>query len=467
MTQTPDSLSGSRFAIYVLRTGALYGAHILIMCLSAMIIARRTIAVIGAEYVIPMQSFIYLMTVVGFFLYHRLSYLGQTCTEKRKLFGCFILLFALSIAVVTVTGNIFAFIAASAVAAVVCGYVADGIHYHNAIFVDGSKHVGVITSGALCCAVAIQGALHYHASLTVIVCALVAAYATLIAVFAGPAPRDMLYDIAGPEDYSSLLKSHNGYVVLGILVTISIIIGMYVSIAIGMALSSAVAIDGRRLYLFFLAGLLLAGLLADIRNRSYVEYSALGALLVCIMAAVCLAVPQYVQEALMLISFISGFYLAFLTVTFTDLTLKTQRPTLWAGMGHVIYLVSAALVSVPLTDVFKRFGIQFTALTITVMACLTIIMFFMKKESASEGESRSVSTDEYIPVFSEFHGLTDKETQILKNVLRTDRRNVELAEEMGISERVFQRHLAEIYEKTNTSSRISLCIMFYEERLKA
>ncbi len=88
--------------------------------------------------------------------------------------------------------------------------------------------------------------------------------------------------------------------------------------------------------LFYALGLILAGVLADIRERKYLPLSTVCTIL---LSSVCMfflsnEVSYFAGTALMYLY--SGFYVIFLTVMFLDFAPKSSRPELWAGMGRIV-----------------------------------------------------------------------------------------------------------------------------------
>ena len=88
--------------------------------------------------------------------------------------------------------------------------------------------------------------------------------------------------------------------------------------------------------LFYALGLILAGVLADIRERKYLPLSTVCTIL---LSSVCMfflsdKVSYFAGTALMYLY--SGFYVIFLTVMFLDFAPKSGRPELWAGMGRIV-----------------------------------------------------------------------------------------------------------------------------------
>lgn len=63
--------------------------------------------------------------------------------------------------------------------------------------------------------------------------------------------------------------------------------------------------------------------------------------------------------------------------------------------------------------------------------------------------------------FAELHELTPREKEVLELILSKEGTTKELSKELLISERVFQRYLTSIYDKTGTNSKVGLILHYY------
>ena len=73
------------------------------------------------------------------------------------------------------------------------------------------------------------------------------------------------------------------------------------------------------------------------------------------------------------------------------------------------------------------------------------------------------SAGDALTAFATAHGLTAKEKDVLELAVESDITTKNIAEKLFISERVCQRYLTSIYEKTNSLSRINLIIKYYSQ----
>ena len=101
--------------------------------------------------------------------------------------------------------------------------------------------------------------------------------------------------------------------------------------------------------------------------------------------------------------------------------------------------------------------------------------FFWHEKTAEKTGSVSVSPEmslvldeaERTNLFSEKYGLTEREKEVLERLLTTEETGQEMAEALCISRRVLQRHIASLYEKTGTKTRMGLVSIYYRNGAEA
>ena len=70
--------------------------------------------------------------------------------------------------------------------------------------------------------------------------------------------------------------------------------------------------------------------------------------------------------------------------------------------------------------------------------------------------------EEHLGRFIDKYQLTDKEEEVMRLLLCSDATIRDLSHDLMVSERVCQRHLTSIYEKTETKSRLALLMKYYD-----
>ena len=120
------------------------------------------------------------------------------------------------------------------------------------------------------------------------------------------------------------------------------------------------------------------------------------------------------------------------------------------------------------------YGIMLGASCILSIMCLAIAFVHLNISNTVSNEKKDVSfqakfssiektalfTKERFDSFANTYQLTNKEREIFEILITTETATQEIADMFGISRRGLQRHVASIYEKTGTQTRVGLLISF-------
>ena len=256
--------------------------------------------------------------------------------------------------------------------------------------------------------------------------------------------------------------------------------------------------------LFLAASGLLAGFLFDIRERRY-----RGLLMLCITLLSAISVLAVEAGANALIGLLvfyasSGFFVVFFTTTFIELSLSMRVPPLWAGMGRATnnlcsFALAGSFVAFAKTNDTATIMIAVLVLFVLIIVAFTGAGLFRfssseKSEDAiaatpeatayeapataaaanttaiareTEGKSESPSPEkrqERLRAFAQEYQLTPRELDVLAAVTANEQPLKQVADDLGISLRMVQRHLTSIYEKTSTQTRAGLARKCWEKR---
>lgn len=225
--------------------------------------------------------------------------------------------------------------------------------------------------------------------------------------------------------------------------------------------------------LFLAASGLVAGIVFDLAERRYMGPVMLGVTVLSTISI--LAVEAGADPNLGLIVFYlsSGFFVTFFTATFTQLAPRMHAPALWAGMGRAVNNVCAFTtsgVSLALVTSGNVALIMIGAVVLLVAASVAFVAagLFRLPQTEQEREHQQLaeealaapSIEEQRQVFIADHSLTPREVDVLIAVTQDERPLKQVAEELGISMRMVQRHLSSIYQKTDTQTRAGLTKAF-------
>ncbi len=234
--------------------------------------------------------------------------------------------------------------------------------------------------------------------------------------------------------------------------------------------------------LFLPLGMLVAGCVADYRERHYLlSVTAIG-LLLRIVSLFALSTSAGFIFSQSMEYFISSFCIMCYTLYFLDLAGKTANPTLWAGMGRTLALPISAL-SANIFYFMNSFSYGFMTTYVLVLALLNLFFYHGSfREWLEIPESSPAAPPEYaapLPVtghiaateavavlpepptlsdWQEKFAFTPREMEVLKEVL-TEKTAAEIATELGIKERTVRYHIANLLKKTGTSHRAELKLL--------
>ena len=220
--------------------------------------------------------------------------------------------------------------------------------------------------------------------------------------------------------------------------------------------------------LFYAFGLLVAGIIANIKNRIYLPLASGCAMTLSVLSMSFLRDTNTLYNVSMgIMYFYCGFYVMFMTVMFMELGIRRNNPRLYAGLGRIVRCVTTCIV-VLITTVLSSF---ISESIYTILSCILSIglLVFMAlsgilvPEKAPQKENGILSNEVHlVEKLNELYtryGFTPKEVETFEKLVTTEMGVQEIADEMGISRRVLQRHISAIYEKTGTKTRAGLFIL--------
>lgn len=220
--------------------------------------------------------------------------------------------------------------------------------------------------------------------------------------------------------------------------------------------------------LFYALGLLIAGIIANIKNRIYLPLASGCAMILSVLSISFLrdTTPLY-NVSMGIMYFYCGFYVMFMTVMFMELGLRRNNSRLYAGLGRVVRSITTCLV-VLITTVLANY---ISENIYTVLSCILSIglLAFMALsgilvpnktiEKENDTPSDTICFEDRLEKIYEVYGFTPKEKESFEKLVTTEMGVQEIADEMCISRRVLQRHIASIYEKTGTKTRAGLFML--------
>lgn len=225
--------------------------------------------------------------------------------------------------------------------------------------------------------------------------------------------------------------------------------------------------------LFLAASGLAAGVLFDIRERRYMGFIMFAVTVLSTISI--LAVEAGASPVIGLIVFYvsSGFFVTFFTTTFLQLAPRMRTPQLWAGMGRAANNLCAFTVS-GVSMMLTQSGIAAVMIASLILFVLVSVAFVgagLFRLPSTVGEREAIQAglaaaaaptpEEMQAEFISRSGLTPREEEVLRAVTADERPLKQVADDLGISLRMVQRHLTSIYSKTDTQTRAGLTRAFF------
>ena len=180
-----------------------------------------------------------------------------------------------------------------------------------------------------------------------------------------------------------------------------------------------------------------------------------------------------------MVIFISLFYLglgvasSFYHISFMDLAVRSRYGRLWAGFGRVIdgiVTVGLSLFSGLLLkqeSVIIAIALLWSAVVVLIFAHILENRNKSRQENVVQNAIPDRTEDEWIEIFSQEYGFTEREKDVFAKCVTTEDINDAMAQDLSISRRLLQKYIASIYEKTGCESRSGLVRKYYEVQKKA
>lgn len=425
---------------------------------------ERCAVILGSDAVNPVYMLGLVCTGLGFLSF---SLPRRFCKEERaeKIVLCIVGVLCLgAAAVLLLTDQPVLFLAGSAAALLLTGHIGGCVYCRTSLYFAGSRYTGRVIGTGMAAVILLQFVVQNLAprSVSFFVSLLFSVAVVLYCILR--MPEAPVPEAPSPGFSPAPGSGRAAIPLITAVVLMSLVAGMIDSVLTAFnAANSCDIYSGVRL--FYGLGLVLAGFLADFRQRKYLPLSTVCAIL---LSSVCVfflsdEVSYFAGTALMYLY--SGFYVIFFTVMFLDFAPKTRHPELWAGMGRIVRSFSVAAAVLPALTVYDAVGSTALAVGSCLLSILILLVLLPDLGSAissappaeaSPAVRPVLSFQERLALYARHCSLTPRETEVLEKLLTTEDGVQEIADSLYISRRMLQRHIASIYEKTETKTRVGL-----------
>ena len=430
---------------------------------------------ISAEGVVGAQAMILGASVVGFLAYAPISKLagGRRALRAVEAVGAIAALVTIAVAESALAMQI-----AGCIAFFLLGSLGAEAHWSMARAFEGSPSLAKGAGAAYAAGILLQFLSNQFVSAGVAGAAVLCVGVAALAVFAAAGERDG--ESAGQAAADSSQQSAPGGAKTAIravwlLALVVLLACMFSTLDNVVTLANAQGSISVETWprLFLAASGLAAGVLFDIRERRYMGFIMFAVTVLSTISI--LAVEAGASPVIGLIVFYvsSGFFVTFFTTTFLQLAPRMRTPQLWAGMGRAannLCAFTVSGVSMMLTQ-SSIAAVMIASLILFVLVSVAFVGAGLFRLPSTVGEREAIQAglaaaaaptlEEVQAEFISRSGLTPREEEVLRAVTADERPLKQVADNLGISLRMVQRHLTSIYRKTDTQTRAGLTRAFF------
>lgn len=443
--------------------GVCYALCFFAFMLTEAFINERCAVILGSSAVNTIYTSGLVCTGVGVLSF---PLLRKLCTTEKARRAGLLIIGALCLAAATillVANRPVIFVASATAALLLTGHIGGCVYYNTAMYFAGSPYTGRMIGAGMGVAIFLQFVVQNLTPQSMAFMLSILLSVAFVMYFILRAPKDWVLE--NPLPYSSDSRGERKTAVALIVAVV------LMSLVAGMIDSVLTAFNAEKVYniysgvrLFYALGLLLAGWVADIRERDFLPLATVCAIL---LSTVCMfflseEVNYFAGTALMYLY--SGFYVIFFTVMFLDFAPKSRCPELWAGMGRIVRSFTVAATVLPALKVYDAVGSAVLAVgsCLVSIGILLVLLPHIGRAVTASGQSREapaqqeLTPQQRLKLYAESCALTPRETEVLEKLLTTEDGVQEIADSLYISRRMLQRYIVSIYEKTETKTRIGL-----------
>ena len=463
----------------VLLCGAAFAAYTIMSSLSAMDIIAAAKG--GNVHVSSFYALILLSTAVGFILFglvlNKRSFMQTSMISAAALF-------IVTMTMVYFFPNAVNIYLPGILCALATGVVGGGIYYITSETLCGNAHMGLTVGGAYGASVIVQYFVQNYAKgniprMTIMVIALVIILWEIRNAGADSVCGDRtdtgkaVIPESRPGECSESMREHREtiteraderglWILAATVAAVALMTGIYDGMAAELNAANKMNLSGWPRILLGI-GTLVAGYLFDIWHKEYLNIIVLCVSIINTINVILLVSEQTYLLSQVLVYASMGFYIFYLIGSFIDAAPQSSKPAFWAGAGRMVYLIAMAATT-SLAGAFESVSPVTMDIIMMILLLIVFIMFVLKGGFMARNKSaavKSITAEDKFYILSVQYGLTPREIDVLGAVSSSEKTLASIASDLGISERVLQRHLSSIYKKTGTQTRNGLSIALH------
>ena len=429
----------------------LYTFYYLVMELAVNDYAQTAL---GGGRVVLLYGVCYLAVGLGYPLY---CLSGRLSSAKRPLLVSTVFLNVLSTLAVSFTHSPPLIIACAVTAHLTAGYVGGAVYYFVAMRLKASEKIGLYIACAYAGANLVQLLGLLIAALAPVTVyewleriSLAAAMIIIGLVLPGRMPVSLSVQREASKTDPDIKKYLLG--ALAAMALISLMHGMTDGIITSLHARGDVYIAYGYPRLFVVPGLLLAGAIADMNNKSFLTFGTLAAMIVMVISVLLFYTPETYDMATCFVYFFGSFMSLYSIVVFMRIAPFTRNPALVAGSGRGVRYFFAGLAIIAGGSFFEVVSAAvFVVIYIVLVVILFAVFFFMGQLHMPVKQEKE---ERHIPDISRYN-LTDRETEVLILLLH-GKSTIDIASELFVTERTVRSHISNLLAKTGSKNRVEM-----------
>ena len=413
--------------------------------------------VLGGEHVAFLYGVCYLAVGLGYPLYCVSGSLVRSATAKRAILLGTAFLNVLSTLAVSFTNSQPLVIACAVTAHLTAGYFGGAVYYFVAMRLKGAEKIGLYIACACAGANLVQLFGLLIAALTPVTVyewleriSLAAAMIIIGLILPGRMPVSISVQREASEPAPDIKKYLLG--ALAAMALISLMHGMTDGIITALHARGDAYIAYGYPRLFVLPGLLFAGAVADMKNKSILTFGTLAAMIVMVISVLLFYTPETYDMATCFVYFFGSFMSLYSIVVFMRIAPFTRNPALVAGSGRGVRYFFAGLAIIASGRFFETVSeVAFAAVYIVLVVLLFAVFFFMGQLHMPVNQEKE---EKHMPDISRYN-LTDRETEVLILLLH-GKSTIDIASELFVTERTVRSHISNLLAKTSSRNRVEM-----------
>jgi len=209
--------------------------------------------------------------------------------------------------------------------------------------------------------------------------------------------------------------------------------------------------------LLYIPALLIAGLLADVKNGKFLSIVMFGCTLLTAPTALHLNSPENFASYSSMTFFLGGFYLIYSMTGLVSIAGRGKYPALITSSAAFIFFLFSGIGAFTSNKYFRDDGAFSLTVFIGLSVLLLIVFYFSGSFQPSAAEQNRLAV--YDKKLLDNYGFTNREKEVLQFLLNGFS-TADIAEKMTVTEKTVYKYISALLSKTGKPSRASMLVMF-------